>query len=53
MKPAILQKWRQALPQWINTQYEKLDKGGLPTKATVENILGKEGEIAFHALEES
>lgn len=31
MRPAVLQKWRPALPQWINTQYAKLDKGGLPT----------------------
>ena len=53
MDPQLLELWRRALRQWVNDEYAKIEKGGLPTRGTPKNVLGKEGwEIASHALED-
>ncbi len=41
--------WQNKLPLWIQEEYARLDRGELPTKATIEAVLGKGWENALDA----
>ena len=40
MSPRLLERWRRALPAWITQEYQRIDRGEMPTLATIEAVIG-------------